>query len=131
MNTLQATVTKIDTINNLNIVEFECSNQTLSMMSLDLNSAIKLGTKVELTIKSTHISLAKNFSGILSEQNQLKAVIKSIEHGKLLTNINLQIGDFIVESIVISSSILKMDLKIDDEVTVFIQASELSILRVL
>lgn len=131
MNTLIATVTKIDTIDNLNIVNFDFSDQTLSMMSLDLSDDIKIGTKVKLITKPSYIAIAKEFSGILSYSNQLKAKIIDIENGKLLSSVKLQIEEFLLESIITFESSKKMDLKVGDEVTAFIKASELSILKVL
>ena len=131
MNTLVATVTKIDNIDNLNIVNFNFSDQTLSMMSLDLSDGIKIGTKVKLITKPSYIAIAKEFSGILSYSNQLKAKIKELENGKLLSSVKLQIEEFVLESIITFESSKKMDLKVGDEVTAFIKASELSILKVL
>ncbi len=131
MNTLIATVTKLDTIDNLNIVKFDFSDQTLSMMSLDLSDDIQIGTKVKLITKPSYIAIAKEFSGMLSYSNQLKAKIKELENGKLLSSVKLQIEEFVLESIITFESSQKMDLKIGDEVTAFIKASELSILKVL
>jgi len=131
MNTLIAIVTKIDTIDNLNIVKFDFSDQTLSMMSLDLSDDIKIGTKVELTTKPSYIAIAKEFSGISSYSNQLKAKIIACENGKLLSSIKLSVEEFVLESIITFESSKKMDLKVGDEVTAFIKASELSILKVL
>ena len=131
MNTLVTTVIKIDNIDNLNIVKFDFSNQTLSMMSLDLSDDIKIGTKVKLITKPSYIAIAKEFSGMLSYSNQLKAKIIELENGKLLSSVKLQIEEFVLESIITFESSKKMDLKVGDEVTAFIKASELSILKVL
>ncbi len=131
MNTLIATITNIDTIDNLNIVNFDFSDQTLSMMSLDLSDDIQIGTKVKLITKPSYIAIAKEFSGIVSDSNQLKAKIKELENGKLLSSVKLQIEEFVLESIITFESSKRMDLKVGDEVTAFIKASELSILKVL
>lgn len=131
MNTLIATVTKIDTIDNLNIVKFDFSGQALSMMSLDLSEDIQIGTKVKLITKPSYIAIAKEFSGMLSYSNQLKSKIKELENGKLLSSVKLQIEEFVLESIITFESSKKMDLKVGDDVTAFIKASELSILKVL
>ena len=131
MNTLIATVTKIDTIDNLNIVKFDFSGQTLSMMSLDLSDDIQRGTKVKLITKPSYIAIAKEFSGMLSYSNQLKSKIIELENGKLLSSVKLQIEEFFLESIITFESSQKMNLKVGDEVTAFIKASELSILKVL
>lgn len=131
MNTLIATVTNMNTIDNLNIVHFNFSNQTLSMISLDLSDDIKTGTKVELNANPSHIAIAKEFSGVLSYSNQLKAKIKAVENGTLLSSVKLQIEEFVLESIITSASSKKMDLKAGDEVTALMKASQLSILKVL
>ena len=131
MNTLIATVSKINTLDSLNIVKFDLLGETLSMMSLELDEKVKIGVKVELTTKPSLIAIAKDFSGVLSYSNQLVAKIISIENGELLSSINLQIKEFVLESIITLDSAKKMNLNVGDEVTAFIKASELSILKVL
>ncbi len=131
MNKFVATITKIQSIENLNIVNFDFSSQSLSMMSLDLNVKLKVGSLVELTAKPTHIAIAKEFSGNISYSNQLKAKIININNGELLSSIKLSSGEALCESIITKNSSLRMNLKVDDEVILFIKASELSIKRIL
>lgn len=131
MSQLIATVTKIENIDNLNIVTFNFSNNTLQMMSLDLNNNIQIGTKVVLTIKPTHIGIAKDFKGDISYSNKLTTTIKKCNNGKLLSSIVLEIQGITLEAIITLNSSQQMDLKIGDEVTAFINASELSILKVI
>jgi len=131
MSTIVATVSKIETCESLHIVHFDFNGTTLSMMSLELSENIQIGTKVNLTCKSAHIAIAKNFSGEVSYSNKLDCVIWSIENGKLLSSLNLKIFDAILESIITLDSSKKMDLKVGDKVTAFINASELSILEVI
>lgn len=131
MSYLIATVSKIQNCDSLHIVNFECYKQTLSMMSLDLSSDIKIGTKVKLVAKPSHIAIAKNFNGDVSYSNKLDSIIVSIENGELLSSIKLSFFDSILESIITLNSSKKMDLKVGDKVTVFIKASELSIADVI
>ena len=51
MSKLVAIVKSIRTHQNLNIVEFDFMNTVLKMMSLDLNSNVQVGKKVELLFK--------------------------------------------------------------------------------
>lgn len=127
MSSLIATVTQIQNCDSLHIVKFDCYNQTLSMMSLDLSEDIQIGTKVKLVIKPTHIALARNFSGEVSYSNKLDTTIESIENGQLLSSVKLKFVDTTLESIITLNSSQKMALKIGDKVTAFIKASELSI----
>ena len=131
MTHIIATVSKIQNSDSLNIVNFDFNGITLSMMSLDLNENIKIGTKVKLNCKSSHIAIAKNFSGEVSYSNRLSCEIQSIENGELLSSIHLKIFDTILESIITVNSSKKMNLKVGDNITAFIKASELSILEVL
>lgn len=131
MSKLKATIKCIDNVENLNIVTFDLRGAILKMMSLDLSDDIQVGKKVTLAVKPSHIAIAKDFSGIVSYSNQLKATIKSCDNGKLLSSIKLLIGDVILESVITFESVLKMDLKEGDEVTAMIKASELSIKEVL
>jgi molybdopterin-binding protein len=131
MNRFVATITKIQNVENLNIVNFDFCNQHLSMMSLDLNEKIKVGCKVVLTAKPTHIAIAKEFSGDISYSNQLSAKITQINNGELLSSIKLSTGDATCESVITKNSSARMNLNVGDNVTLFIKASELSIKEIL
>jgi len=96
-------------------------------MSLDINDNIKIGTKVKLVVKSSHIAIAKEFVGEVSYSNRLKTTISSIENGELLSSIKLKYFDTILESIITVNSSKRMNLKVGDSVIAFVKASELSI----
>ena len=131
MSKLIATIKKINSADNLNIVEFDFLGNSLKMMSLGLNSNIQIGIKVQLSVKPTNISIAKNFTGEISLSNQLVAIIQNIENGELLSSISLKTDDFLLESIITVESSKRMNLQIGDEVIILIKASNLSIEEVL
>ena len=127
MNNFNATITKIQSVDNLNIVNFDFAGKNLSMMSLELNEKLKVGCKVVLTAKPTHIAIAKEFSGEISYSNQLSAKIIEINNGELLSSIKLSTADATCESIITKNSSQRMNLQVNDNVILFIKASELSI----
>jgi molybdopterin-binding protein len=131
MSRLIATVSKIQSCDNLNIVEFNFHEIKLTMMSLDLNATLKVGSKVKLLVKPTHIALAKEFSGEVSYSNQLPTTIVSLENGTLLSSIELEIFDVKIESVITLNSSKRMNLMVGDKVTAFIKASDLSIGEIL
>jgi molybdopterin-binding protein len=131
MSQIIATIKKIHNIDNLNIVEFDFFGKTLKMMSLDLNKNVQIGKKVKLAMKPTNISIAKNLFGEISLSNQLVVNIKSIENGQLLSSIILEVNDTIFESIITADSSKRMNLQKNEQVTILIKASDLSILEVL
>ena len=131
MSQLVATIKKITSVDNLNIVEFDFNGLTLKMMSLDLNNDLQIGTKVKLSVKPTNISIAKNLIGEISLSNQIVATIKSIENGQLLCSLLLAVNNTTLESIITVDSSKRMNLKENDIVTILIKASDLSIGEVL
>ena len=131
MSNLIASVTDIQKCDSLHIVKFECYSQTLSMMSLDLDDQIKVGSKVKLVVKPSHVAIAKNFSGDVSYSNILKATVLSCENGQLLSSVKLKYFDTTLESIITVASSNRMNIKEGDEVVAFIKASEISIGEVL
>jgi len=137
MSQLIATVKNIESVDNLNIVTFMCNDETLKMMSLDLNDTIQIGKRVVLVCKPTSVALAnptmdhKVFSEMLSYANQIKVQISSMSVGKLLSSLKLNFGDFVLESIITTASLKRMNLNENDEVLALIKANELSIQEVL
>ncbi len=131
MNKFKTTITKIQSVDNLNIVNFDFFGASLSMMSLDLADKLQVGSEVELTAKPTHIAIAKEFSGDISYSNQLDAKIIQVKNGELLSSIKLSLGDTTCESIITKNSSTRMNLQVDDKVTLFIKASELSIKEII
>jgi molybdopterin-binding protein len=131
MSQLVATIKKINNIDNLNIVEFDFSGLTLKMMSLDLSDDMQIGKKVKLLVKPSDISIAKNLNGDMSFSNQLVATIESLENGELLSSIILKVNDVLFESIITKDSSKRMNLQKNDEVTILIKASNLSIQEII
>jgi molybdopterin-binding protein len=131
MNRLVATVSSIDSMQSLNIVEFTLGNQRLTMMSLELGDDIALDTSVRLTVKPSHVTLAKNLSGMLSHSNRLNATIKSIQKGKLLSIVELMVEGFSVESMITTKALDTMQLQKGEALEMLIKASDLSIVEVL
>jgi molybdopterin-binding protein len=131
MNSITATISDIKSIQNLNIIEFNFGGEKLSMMSLDLLPDIKIGKRVLLVVKPTHVSIAKDLNAVVSFSNVLASRVVGIDNGTLLSSVVLKIKDIELESIIRVERSLSMDLKVGDEVSVLIQDSELSIREVL
>lgn len=126
-----ARIKSIQTSDSLNIIEFDFYNNIFKMMSLDLIENLQIGSRVELLVKPTNISISKKHIEDISLSNQALAKIISINSGELLSNIILEINDTKLESIITKSSQERLNLKKNDEVNILIKASDLSIYRVL
>ncbi|QSZ42023.1 transporter [Sulfurimonas aquatica] len=131
MNQLIARVSEILHCDTLHIVKFSYNSQTLTMMSLELNAKVKVGTKVKLALKPFNIALAKELSGDLSFSNQLNATIKQCENGVLLCSVMLDFFGSTLEAITTLSASKSMNLQVGDTLKVLIHASDLSISEIL
>ncbi|MDF1881097.1 TOBE domain-containing protein [Sulfurimonas sp. MAG313] len=131
MNYITAHISKIQSIDTINVVSFISHDQSLKMMSLELDASLQVGTQLRLGTKSSNVSLAKAFSGELSIDNQLPCTISGFEVGELLVVVKLNFFDTMIESIITKDSFVRMKLQKGDAVIALIKSSELSIVEVL
>lgn len=127
MNQLTATLSHIENVDRLHHLIFALGVQTVEVLSLELTTHLKVGSRVQLSVKSTDLALAKNFSGQLSYSNQLKANVTHVNNGKILSSIELDVEGFALESIITLNASLEMNLREGDEVVVLIKGSEVSV----
>jgi molybdopterin-binding protein len=131
MNYIKASVTSIDSFEGITIVGFRAGSEVLTMMSLELDRSLQVGSAVMLAFKATTVSLARDKNALLSISNQLPVYISSIDKGELLSSVKLSFEGSFIESIITKSSALRMDLKPEDEIVALIKASDLAIAEIL
>ncbi len=131
MNRIDAVVTALESIDNISIVNFKVADQIMTMMALELDNALVVGSLVTLGVKASNIALAKELNGLLSISNQLPITIESINHGRLLCSVKFSFAGSLVESIITKKSALRMDLQVGMKSIALIKSSELSILEIM
>jgi len=131
MNTIRAKITKINGIDNINLISFIVEEEEFMMMSLELNPALQVGSEVILGIKATTVSLAKEKNTMLSISNQFPVQITRVDNGALLSSVKFSFSGIGMESIITKSSAIRMELKPEDEVVALVKASDLSIVEIL
>ena len=124
---MKAIVKDIKTNGSLNIVTFDFNGIDLKMVSLELPDDIKKNSFVNLNIKSTAITIAKNLTGDISISNKLFATIIDIQKGELLCSVKLKLFDIVLEALITIDSLHKLDLKIEQDVMLLIKATDISI----
>ena len=131
MSQFEAVIEKIDNHESLNVVSFRFYDLCLKMMSLELSSEIKVGTKVRLTAKPTAVAISKEKNLNISTSNQIPTTVVELNKGELLSSLILKINDSTIESIITTDAVNRLDIKLNDSACALIKASDLSILEVI
>ena len=130
MNLLNATISNIIATQELSLVDFTLGSSAMSMVALELDKDLHIGSKVVLGMKATAVSLAKAETDGLSLANQLQTEILSIKKAEILSSVRLKFVDVEIESIITTRSLERLNFQVGDSVTALIKASELSIVEV-
>ena len=65
----------------------------------------------------------------LSARNHLKGTIEEIQLGDVLAHVTIRVGDSVIESVITRRSAEEMNLKVSDEVTAVVKATEVMIAK--
>lgn len=86
-----------------------------------------MGCRVKVLFKETEVALAKGLAGEVSFSNCFPAIVTGIKSGCMLADITLKSAGGELNSIITVRAVAKLGLKMNDEVTVLIRASQLSL----
>ncbi|WP_428737380.1 TOBE domain-containing protein [Sulfurimonas sp.] len=127
MSHFVAKIVEIESLQSLHLVKLSRDEQYFSMISLELNENVQVGTEVKLYVKSSNIVLSKNSNKELSIANQFKTIITSIKYGTILTNIKLDFLGNCLEALLTTHQAKQLQLQEGDKVYAFINESDLSL----
>jgi len=130
MNQIKATITEIKKHQNISALSFNALGVNISMVALEINENLKIGTEVYIKAKATNISLAKNIENQISISNQLFGKVQEITNGILLCSVKIKIKDTILESIITQNSASRMDIKKGDKIIALIKATDISVAQI-
>lgn len=127
MNRLKAVITRLEQRDSLCLMEFDASGIELSMLLFDPKPSFTPGRQVQVLFKETEVVLGKQLNGEISFSNRFKAVVTAIRKGGILADVSLRscAGEFC--SIITMRAAERLGLRENDEVTVMIKASQLSL----
>lgn len=122
INEIYAKVVRIITKDNLNFIKFESFEKEFSMLSLSVS--LDINDEVIISFKPSSVAIAKGNLGLLSYSNQIKTNISNLEIGEILTSIKANFYDFKLESLISTNSAKRLNLELDDEITMLIKATD-------
>ncbi|MDD2915883.1 MAG: TOBE domain-containing protein [Gallionella sp.] len=132
MNSLPGIITAIESNEHLSLVDVLVGQDSFTAMLLETPQSaphLKVGNRVAVLFKETEVSLAKNLSGLLSLRNRIKATVRSIRHGEILSEVVLDHHGQTVTSIITSRAVKRLELQQGDEVEALVKANEVSLME--
>ncbi len=130
MNRLLGTITVIESNGHLSLVDVAAKPGAFTAMVLETpHSAphLKVGHRVAVLFKETEVSLAKNLQGQISLRNRIRAQVRGIRRGEILSEVVLDYQGQSVTSIVTTRAVHRLALAEGDEVEALIKANEVSL----
>jgi len=132
MNRLPGQIKNIETVDQLTIVEVALKETSIWCMIIDTpdsNSLLQIGQLLWVVFKESSVVISKNPEERLSIINRLKAKIKSIKKGKLLSRIVLDYKGHAIAAIIPSRSVDQMLLKLGEYTYVLIRVNEILLMN--
>ena len=130
MNQILAEITAVLVSDDLALVHLKCEDQKFSSLIIHQeNSFISTGNKVYMVFKETEVLIGKNSRDQLSVKNCFGSVIKSIEKGKVLSEIKLNFKGHSITSIITSESCERLALCVGMEVEALVKTNDLMLIQ--
>lgn len=130
MNTLNGNITVIQSHEGISLVKVNSNNTVFTSIVLDTAetaSYLEKGHSVKIIFKETEVIISKDLNPNLSIQNQMLCTIESIKKGVLLSQINLNFGETIIESIITTNACEQLKLEKKDTVLALVKTNEVSL----
>ncbi len=130
MNCLDGQIVNLISDKNMTIIDMNVSGSSLKTIiieTFDTASFLKIGNQLSVMFKETEVNIAKDFTGKISFQNRLNCSVKSINKGKLLSQITLNFHSHDISAIIATSECDGLELKENDTVLALIKATEIMV----
>jgi molybdopterin-binding protein len=133
MNKLYGTITAIESNDHLSLVDVLAGQDTFTAMLLETPKRaphLRVGNTVAVLFKETEVSLAKELSGRLSLRNRVRATVRRIRPGEILSEVALDCSGRALTSIITTRAVKRLELQVGDEVEALVKANEVSLAEV-
>ncbi len=128
MNVLNGKIAAIETNGSLSIIEIQIGSiffKTILIETPNSVSYLKEENEVKVIFKETEVVIGKGTEHVVSLQNKITGTINDIEKGALLSKLRIKTSVGIITSIITTSSVLKLELNVNETVTAMIKTNEI------
>ncbi len=129
MNSLNGHIKEVQVNGSLSLVTVELSDQIMFKAIIietpETVSYLTVGHLVKILFKETEVIIGKDIKHLISLQNQVRGLVKSIERGLLLSNIliNTPAGD--ISAIITTNAVDQLGLEEELNVCAMIKTNEI------
>lgn len=130
MNRLPGTLLSFDCEGPLTLADVDVDGARFTAMLLSPAgppAGWASGITVELGFRETEVSLAKELSGRLSLRNRQPATVLKLEHGRLMTQVELQFRTWRIGAVITRGSAERLELQVGDRVEWLVKANEMTV----
>lgn len=130
MNRLSGKIVNVQTDGYVSLVDVTVGADTFSAILLETPATapyLAAGREVQVLFKETEVSLARDLSGMISLRNRLKATVRQVRRGAILSEVELDCQGIPVRSVVTTRSIERLGVSEGDKLEALIKANEVTL----
>lgn len=132
MNSLRGRIISIESNDHVSLVDVDVMGDIFTATLLETPEDapyLRLGNAVDVLFKETEVSLAKGLSGLISLRNRVKATVKLVRSGVILSEVVMDYRGNTISSIITTRSIARMAIKAGDQVEALVKANEVTLIE--
>lgn len=127
MNSLSGIIDQIEVNGSLSLVGIkvgECDFKSIVVETPDTAEFLKINGAIKVIFKETEVIISTDANPQISLRNKMRAVIKSIEKGKLLSKISMDTNAGNVISIITTNAVNQLNLVEGSSVLAMVKTNE-------
>ena len=130
MNQLRGCISAVETNGFVSLVDVAVGGDMFTAILLETPFSapyLAAGREVWVLFKEPEVSLAKDLSGQISLRNRVRARVRAVRHGAILSEVVLDYQGHAITSIITTRAVARLALQEGDEVEALVKANEVSL----
>ena len=128
MNTLTGKIIKIQSNEGISLIDINIGEDEFSSLIIDSEATkkyIKVGNNINMLFKETEISLKNYHDKLIKRNNKFIAKVKSIDKGKILSDIELEYKNQQLRVITLTRYLNELNLQVNKKAVMLLRPQEI------
>jgi molybdate transport system regulatory protein len=131
MNILTGRISEIQSHEGISLVKVETPDHiiftSVVLDTVETADYLRIDSKVKIVFKETEVIISKDTNSRISIQNRLPCIIRAVNRGIILSQVEMGFGDSVIQSIITSNACKQLELNVNDRVFALIKTNEVSL----